>query len=64
MTDEDLEENLFGERPYAECLLARIDSVPVGFALFFPTYSTFEGRQVFTLRIYLFYPSTEVKEPE
>jgi GNAT superfamily N-acetyltransferase len=44
MTDEDLAENLFGERPYAECLLARIDDTPVGLALFFPTYSTFEGR--------------------
>ena len=44
MTDQDLEENLFGERPYAECLIARIDNIPVGFALFFPTYSTFEGR--------------------
>tara|TARA_B100000925_G_C22001714_1_gene471649 strand:- start:2414 stop:2896 length:483 start_codon:yes stop_codon:yes gene_type:complete len=44
MTDKDLEENLFGERPYAECLLAKINNTPVGFALFFPTYSTFEGR--------------------
>ena len=44
LTDENLEKNLFGERPYAECLIARIQNNPVGFALFFPTFSTFEGR--------------------
>ncbi len=38
---EDLAQHLFGDRPYAEALIARIDSIPVGFALFFHNYSTF-----------------------
>jgi GNAT superfamily N-acetyltransferase len=35
---------LFGERPYAEVLIAEIDGAPVGFALFFHNFSTFEGK--------------------
>ena len=42
---EDLERTLFGERRYAEVVLARLDAHPVGFALFFHNYSTFLGRQ-------------------
>lgn len=38
---EDLAQHLFGDRPYAECILARVDDNPVGFALFFHNYSTF-----------------------
>ena len=34
----------FGERPAFECLLAEAGGEAVGFALFFPNYSTFEGR--------------------
>jgi GNAT superfamily N-acetyltransferase len=37
----DLEQHLFGARPYAEAVLAEWEAVPVGFALFFHTYSTF-----------------------
>ena len=36
-----LEEHLFGERPYAEVILAEVDGAPAGFALFFHSYSTF-----------------------
>ncbi len=36
-----LARHLFGERPYAEVLVASCDGVPAGFALFFPNYSTF-----------------------
>lgn len=48
-TPEQLHEHLFGERPYAEVILAEVDqseSGPevVGFALFFTTYSTFLTR--------------------
>jgi len=32
---------LFGDRPYAEVLIARREGTPVGFALFFHSYSTF-----------------------
>lgn len=43
-TAEDLRRDLFGERIYAECLIAEDAGEPVGFALFFPNYSTFRGR--------------------
>ena len=36
--------HLFGARPMAEVLIAEIDGAPVGFALFFHNFSTFEGR--------------------
>ena len=35
---------LFGERPMAEVLIAEHAGAPVGFALFFHNFSTFEGR--------------------
>ncbi|WP_298399999.1 GNAT family N-acetyltransferase [Sphingobium sp.] len=35
---------LFGPRPMAEVLIADHDGAPVGFALFFHNFSTFEGR--------------------
>ncbi|MGG6240005.1 N-acetyltransferase family protein [Nodosilinea sp. AN01ver1] len=38
---EDLELALFGDRPYAEALLAWVDDQPVGMALFFHNFSTF-----------------------
>jgi GNAT superfamily N-acetyltransferase len=40
-TEDALRETLFGERPAAEVLLAYLDRECVGFALFFPNYSTF-----------------------
>ena len=43
-TEEGLRQSLFGERPYAECLIARWDGEPAGFALFFHNFSTFLGR--------------------
>lgn len=39
-----LERHLFGERPAAEAVLAEVDGAAVGYALFFPTFSTFLGR--------------------
>lgn len=39
-----LRAHLFGARPMAEVLIAEIDAAPVGFALFFHNFSTFEGR--------------------
>lgn len=38
---ETLASHLFGDRPYAEVILAEWDQQIVGFALFFPNYSTF-----------------------
>jgi len=43
-TEALLGEHLFGSRPAAEALLARIDQREVGFALYFQTFSTFVGR--------------------
>lgn len=43
-TEDQLRASLFGERPVAEVLLASVDAEPVGFAVFFPSYSTFLGR--------------------
>ena len=36
-----LHEHLFGQRPYAEAILAEWKEIPAGFALFFCNYSTF-----------------------
>ena len=44
MTEELLAAGLFGERPYAEVVLAEEDGAAVGFALFFHNFSTFLGR--------------------
>jgi GNAT superfamily N-acetyltransferase len=36
--------HLFGPRPMAEVLIAEYEGTPIGFALFFHNFSTFEGR--------------------
>ncbi len=43
-TVEDLDRALFGPRPMAEAIVARLGGEAVGFALFYPTYSTFSGK--------------------
>lgn len=40
----DLKRDLFGPAPRVFCDIAEIDGAPVGFALWFYTYSTFRGR--------------------
>ena len=44
MDAELLRKGLFGDRPYAEVLIAEVDDEAVGFALFFHNFSTFVGR--------------------
>lgn len=44
MTEADVRAHGFGARPSFETLLAELDGRPVGFALFFQNYSTWEGR--------------------
>ena len=44
MTEADVLAHGFGARPSFETLLAELDGRPVGFALFFQNYSTWEGR--------------------
>ena len=41
---DDLDLHLFGARPVAEAIVAEVDARGVGFALFFPTFSTFRGQ--------------------
>ena len=43
-TEDGLRATLFGPRPYAECVIARFEGEPAGFALFFHNYSTFLGK--------------------
>jgi GNAT superfamily N-acetyltransferase len=43
-TEDGLRGALFGPRPYAEVVLAEDAGVPLGFALFFHTFSTFLGQ--------------------
>lgn len=44
-TEADFAAALFSDRPDAEVVLAEQDGQPVGFALFFHTFSTFVGRR-------------------
>ena len=45
VTEKDLAETLFGERPAAEVIIAYVSNQPVGFALFFHNYSTWLGKR-------------------
>lgn len=42
--DATLHRHLFGPRPAAEVLIGEVDGVASGFALYFQTFSTFEGK--------------------
>jgi GNAT superfamily N-acetyltransferase len=44
LDEASLHEHLFGQRPYAEVLMAEEEGQVVGFALFFHNYSTFAGK--------------------
>lgn len=43
-TEDILGRTLFGSHPYAECLIAEVNSEPCGFAVFFHNFSTFLGK--------------------
>lgn len=43
-TAEDIRRSLFGDRPVAEALIGDYRGVPISFALFFYSYSTFLGK--------------------
>jgi len=43
-TPQILAKTLFGDKAYAEVLIAEYDRTPVGYALFFHSFSTFHGR--------------------
>jgi GNAT superfamily N-acetyltransferase len=40
-TEDGVRRSLFGPRPYAECVIARWEGEPAGFALYFHNFSTF-----------------------
>lgn len=44
-TEAGMTEQLFGERPAAEVVIAEVDGHPAGFALFFHNFSTFLGQR-------------------
>ena len=44
LTEDLLRTGLFGARPFAETIIAEEDTKPIGFALFFHTFSTFLAR--------------------
>ncbi len=44
-TEDLLEEQLFGEHPSAEVIIAEVDGQGAGFALFFHNFSTWRGRR-------------------
>jgi GNAT superfamily N-acetyltransferase len=43
-SEASLQRDLFGPRPFAEVLIGRLGAEPVGYALFFHSYSTFLAR--------------------
>jgi GNAT superfamily N-acetyltransferase len=43
-TEGDIERELFGPSPKVFCQLAEVDGRPAGFALWYYTFSTFQGR--------------------
>ena len=43
-TDADITRELFGPAPKVFCQLAEVDGEPAGFALWYYTFSTFQGR--------------------
>jgi len=44
-TEDGLRESLFGAKPHAEAVIARVGSEAVGFAVWFHSYSTFLARR-------------------
>lgn len=43
-TENDIRDNIFGPKPYAEVLIAEYDGRPAGMALYFYNFSTFVGK--------------------
>ena len=43
-TEEDIHQSLFGGRPFAEVLIGEYEDIPISYALFFYSFSTFNGK--------------------
>lgn len=59
--EQQLKASLFGVRPAAEVLLAELSGTPVGFALFFQSYSTFLAKPGLYLEDLYVQPATRGK---
>ena len=57
LTEELLSAGLFGPRPYAEAVIAEDDGEPIGFALFFHSFSTFLARPGLYLEVLFVLPT-------
>lgn len=57
-TEADIRRDLFGPEPKVFCEIAELDGRPVGFALWFYTYSTFQGRHGIWLEDLFVMPET------
>ena len=55
-TEADLERGLFGQPPVAEAVMAWQDAQAVGYALYYPVFSTFRGRAALYLEDILVVP--------
>lgn len=55
-TEDDLRRDLFGPQPRVFCEIAEHNGKPMGFALWFYTYSTFQGRHGIWLEDLFVYP--------
>lgn len=53
LTEADLLRDGFGPNPAYACLIAESDGAPCGFALYFPTYSTWAGRALYLEDLYV-----------
>jgi GNAT superfamily N-acetyltransferase len=60
-TPERMHAALFGDRPACEAVVANIDGKDDAFALFYPTFSTFEGLQGLWLEDLYVRPDARVK---
>ena len=60
-TEADLRGALFGDNPAAEAIIAYVDGEPVGYALWFHTFSTFLGKRALYLEDLFVLPAWRAK---
>ena len=53
VTEDELRRDGFGAQPVFRCLLAEVDSVAIGFALFHYCYSTWQGKCIYLEDLYV-----------
>ena len=53
VTEDELRRDGFGAQPVFRCLLAEVDGVAIGFALFFYNYSTWQGKCIYLEDLYV-----------